>query len=46
VLMCFIKLQFKPKCHSIDTIMYKSLIPVYCFFLSCLCVCYERTDSV
>jgi hypothetical protein len=19
---------------------------VYCFFLSCLCVCYERTDSV
>ena len=32
VLLCFIKLQFKPKCHSIDTIMYKSLIPVYCFF--------------
>jgi hypothetical protein len=19
---------------------------VYCFFLSCLCICYERTDSV
>ena len=27
VLLCFIKLQFKPKCHGIDTIMYNSLIP-------------------
>jgi hypothetical protein len=24
VLLCFIKLQFKPKCHGIDTIMYNS----------------------
>ena len=27
VLLCFIKLQFKPKCHGIDTIRYNSLIP-------------------
>jgi hypothetical protein len=27
VLLCFIKLQSKPKCHGIDTIMYNSLIP-------------------
>ena len=27
VLLCFIKLRFKPKCHGIDTIMYNSLIP-------------------
>ena len=27
VLLCFIKLQLKPKCHGIDTIMYNSLIP-------------------
>jgi hypothetical protein len=27
VLLHFIKLQFKPKCHGIDTIMYNSLIP-------------------
>jgi hypothetical protein len=27
VLLCFIKLQFKPKCHGIDTIRYNFLIP-------------------